>query len=232
MDEIGGQKVVVTKDQINRANRRLKPCRLGQQGGQQACVAAGPLMQGGGIVADDVKGPEHLRRAAQVVRDHAVGGFHQRDRLGAQARVLKIGRCQGAAFDKGDHQRARFVIQHRRRHPGQRSRATGRQFAVAQDVVQGNVVTDADNRLARAVLHHEVQIGDAAAQGRRRHLARPARQRHRPLNWCHVCRPLARMMDGRARPSQPRVSSPSGPKWRGKKALAQAKIVAWLSPTS
>ena len=70
-----------------------------------------------------------------MLRNVAMRPRHQIQRLIQHRIIGKIGGGQGATFDKRDHQHTRFMVNHRRRHPGGMGGAAGREFVEPQDLV-------------------------------------------------------------------------------------------------
>ena len=83
---------------------------------------------------------------------------------------------QRAPGDEADDQDAGLGVDDLRRDAGGEGGFRGGVLVEAQDLVDGNVVADADDVAGAGVLDDEVHVGDAAGEPHRRHLALPQRQ--------------------------------------------------------
>ena len=129
-----------------------------------------------GIVADDVEDPEGEHRPADVARHFAVHALQQRQDLAERSRVADVGGGAGAALDVAHDQDAGLGVDDLGRDAGGESRLAGGALVEAHDLVDGDVVADADDVALAGVLDDEIDVGGAAAQ---RLAGRPGRARSR-----------------------------------------------------
>ena len=126
-------------------------------------------VQASRIVAQDVEHPERQRRPAQVARQLPVHPAQQRQDAFLLPALADVRRAQRTTLHQVEDQHAGLRVQDRGRDAGGVGGAAGGQLVPAQDVVDGDVVADAHEAAARAVVDQEVGVGDAAAHRLRLH---------------------------------------------------------------
>ena len=164
VDEIPGQQVVVAEDEIDRPDGKLQSGRGIDQIGQPRLVPALRRGQRVRVVADDVEDPEGEDRTADMQRQHAMHPLDQRQYLGEAVRIADVRRRAGAPLDVAHHHHAGFAVHDLGGDAGIERRPAGGELVEAHDLVDGNVRADTDDEAPSGVRHHEVDVGDAAAQ--------------------------------------------------------------------
>ena len=92
-------------------------------------------------------------------------------------RVTHVFRREGASLDEVEDDNAGFGMHHARAETGQMRGAARSQLVRAHHAVYEDVVADANDVTAAAILNREVLIGDAAGQRKRLNPPGPNRQR-------------------------------------------------------
>ncbi len=122
VEDVGRQQVVVAEHDLDRADGRFERVGSGQQRRQVGAVRAAALVERVAVVANHLEHPEHRRRAAEVLRDLAVAGAHERGEAGAVAgRAHRVGGHR-RRLDEVEHQRAGLPVAHRRARGRRRGR--------------------------------------------------------------------------------------------------------------
>ncbi len=177
VDEVRGQEVVVAEHDLDRPERALEPLDQSREAAAApAATGCAPSSSVARVVAQDVKGPEHQHRAAQVLRHLAVAAAHELDDAGQHLGPADVLGRERPAVDEAHDQRARLGMHHLRRQPGGMRRKRRRALVEAHHLMDRDVVADPDHEALAAVPHDEVGVGHAAGKRLRRDRPAPAGQ--------------------------------------------------------
>ena len=97
----------------------------------------------------------------------AVHPLDQRQDLGEPGRVADVGRRAGLPLDVAHDEDARLGVDDLGRDAGVEGGLARRALVEAHDLVDGDIVADADDVARTAVLDDEVDVGEAAAEALR-----------------------------------------------------------------
>ncbi len=174
VEEIRGQQVVVAEYDGQRG-LHLFELVADRDELVQPVAAETSLNQCSGIVADDVKDPEHEARTADMVRHFRVEtADRRRDASDVGAHIL---RPECAALDEAGNHDARFGMDDLGRETGLVRGARHHDLAFPEDVMKREVAAEAHDEFLSAVLHREAFVAQPAGQRPGLDPAAPQRQR-------------------------------------------------------
>ncbi len=163
--KLPGKEIVVAEDDRQRHLRSLERVDQRQVSRQRVVTVVPRGSERACVIADDVKHPERVRRTPEMARKLAVAGHEDRD--DSLDVCPQVGFREGGAVDVPKDHDARLGVDHFRRQPRRVRGDTGRALAVAENVMDRQVVSAArdeaiaSSRTTNAVLDSPPRSGSS-----------------------------------------------------------------------